>query len=160
MRFNIAPTLRTVIVLVAVAVAAMSFAPFKDMRKNVKIEPERTETQRTIDQQQYQTVQGEIAPAPVDSDTLSDVKLESANPDGNEALMAAQEQSGDPDEAKIAKDTLIEAERQIQLRKGGGFNWILAAILGALGGGIFFGVRHYAAKSIPEMPDFSKKSKW
>lgn len=141
------------------SIATMSFAPFKDLRKGVKLDPERSEAQRTIDQQQYQGVQGEIAPPPVDTDSKSDVQYEGSDPEGKSALAVASQQSEDAEGAKKGRENLIQAEKDLRGSRSGG-TWIMFGVLAALGGAIFFGVRSYASKAIPEMPSNNRGAKW
>lgn len=138
--------------------AAMCFAPFRDMRSNVKIEPEKSEAQRQLDQREHQLVQGEAVPPPIDTEPDYGPAIET-DAEGAANIVEAERQSEESQEEKNSKAALIEAERDIKARERGGFNWIWAALFGALGLGVVIAIRQYAAKTIPDMPE-RKNARW
>lgn len=139
-------------------VAVMCFAPFRDMRSNVKIEPERSEAQRQQDQRDHQLVQGEVVTAPVDTEPDVGPSMDTDSEGAANILEAERQSDGSADERK-AKAALIEAERDIEARQRGGFNWIWAALFGALGLGVVFAIRQFAAKAVPAMPE-RENARW
>lgn len=149
---------RLVFTVVVASFAALCFAPFRDLRPNVKIDPERSEAQRQVDQRDHQLVQGEVVTAPQDTEPDVGPPIET-DPEGASNLMAAQRQSEESPEERASKAALLEAERDIKARERGGFSWIWAALFGALGLGIVIAIRQFAAKAVPPMPD-RRNSGW
>lgn len=149
---------RLMLTVVGLSLAAICFAPFRDLRPNVKIDPERSEAQRQQDQREHQLVQGEAVPAPEDTEPDVGPSIES-DPEGASNLVAAERQSEEGSDERASKAALIEAERDIKARERGGFNWFWAALFGALGLGVVVAIRQFAAKAVPPMPD-RKNSRW
>ncbi len=150
---------KLLLIFTLVSLAGLCFAPHKDMRKGVKLDPERSEAQRAIDQQNYQSVQGEMYAPPTDTETV-EVGTELAESESASAIATAGDSLDGTANERAAEMALKEANRSLEAKRGSNWGWIWTLVVGGVGLGSVFAVRQYANKTIPEMPSDANTRKW
>jgi|CXWL01.1.fsa_nt_gi hypothetical protein len=129
------------------------------MRKGVKLDPERSEAQRAFDQQNYQSVQGELVSPPSDTETVV-VDADLSESESASAVASAGNSIDGLSSEETAKRALKEADRVLAAKRGSGWSWVWSFVIGGVGVGSIFAVRQYANKTIPEMPSDVSTRKW
>lgn len=136
------------LILMAAMICASCWAPMKDPRKNVKLNPEATQAQ-LAEQQKLQKTQGEVGFVPPITDR-PEINPEQSNPDAKNAMASAMNRMDGNDPSQKA---LVEADKKLHesgFSLGGKSLWGLGFL--ALGMGAVFTIRQWANKNIPKMP--------
>ncbi len=136
------------LIVMAAMICASCWAPMKDPRQNVKINPEATAAQ-LAEMQRLQKTQGEVGYVPPVTDR-PDVDSAQSDPSAKNTMAGAMSRMGGNDPSQKA---LLEADKKIHespFALGGAGLWGILFL--GLGMGSVFAVRQWANKNIPKMP--------
>ena len=125
--------------LLLLAIPAWSY--IEDKPEGAEFHPEQSQGQ-VAEQQAKQGTQGVVGDVPLRTTPRSG-SGSSKRGGGADVLAGASEE--------LAANALVEAEEQIQAEQSAGFKWAWWAIgMLVLGLGVFFGIKTYADKTVPE----------
>lgn len=140
--------------------AAFSPAPIKDLRRNVQIQPEKSQEMVEQDQRNHQMVQPPMAQAPDDTEVPHMSQDDTPDAGAAKAIRANDTQR----EAEVTKQNIKEGKEGLSRKQPADMTWLWGIFVALLGFGIVFAVKQVAGRSIPDMPESltnpKKRSGW
>lgn len=128
-------------------IAALAPAPIKDLRTNIKIDPEATEAKKE-QSQRFQRVQGEVGTVPVRTENL-DHPVAEFNGDAKNILRAASPTGSDSDATQVLQKAALKLHHE---EKSPVTTFFLGFLVLGLGFGVVFGVKTWVERQMPEIP--------
>jgi hypothetical protein len=135
---------------VLMVLAAMSPAPIRD-RRELRIEPEKSQSQRAAEQNLM--YKGEVGSVPERTENFNAPSIQQESNVAAQTVAGANSSVDGKKSAQKASETVKAASKAMEAKKNEGpmrFVWAIFAIVAALG--IFQAFRTWANKNLPDAP--------